>query len=506
MERYNVVVIGSGVGDLITANILAKQGYKVCVLEKNKQVGGALQVYVRKRVIFDTGVHYIGGLDKGQNLYQIFRYLGIMDKLRLKRMDEVFDTIIISGDQKQYKLSQGYENFVRNLLPDFPGEEKAIRQFCGKLQEICNKFPLYNLRSGGSYEEKADVMDLDTRAYLASITNNVKLQAVLAGNNLLYAGQPDKTPFYVHALILNSYIESCWKCVDGGSQIAKLLRRNIHDLGGTVKIHAEVKSIVEEDGRITHVTLENGDKLYGDNFVSNVHPAQTLAMLSSPVLRNSFRNRVTQLENSASSFTVDIILKPGTFPQLPSNYYFHKEGEVWNGPKYKPEEWPLIYGVFMPVYSHSSSEEPGFAKAVSLLTYMRYEEVAQWADTFNTVSSEDDRGSGYEAFKKERAEKLINLVSEKFPALRSAIDHYYTATPLSYRDYMGTADGTMYGIVKDYRDPLKTMVSPRTKLPNFYFTGQNLNMHGILGAAMSAISTCNSIFGSEELTDRIRNA
>ena len=506
MQRYDVIIIGSGVGGLITANILAKEGYKVCVLEKNKQVGGALQVYVRKRVIFDTGVHYIGGLDKGQNLYQIFSYLGIMDRLKLKKMDEVFDTIIIGGDDKEYKLSQGYENFVQNLLPDFPDEEKAIRQFCDKLQEICNKFPLYNLRSGGSYEEKADIMDIDTRAYLASITNNKKLRAVLAGNNLLYAGQADKTPFYVHALILNSYIESCWKCVDGGSQIAKLLRKNIHDLGGIVKIHAEVSSIVEENGRITHVSLKNGDELYADTFVSNVHPAQTLSMLRSLVLRNSFRNRVTQLENSASSFTVDIILKPGCFPELTSNYYFHKEGEVWNGANYKPEEWPLIYGVFMPSYTNTTFGTPRYARAVSLLTYMRYEEVAQWADTFNTVSAEEDRGSDYEIFKRERAERLIDLVSEKFPALRSSIDHYYTATPLSYRDYMGTADGTMYGIVKDYRDPLKTMVSPRTKLPNFYFTGQNLNMHGILGAAMSAISTCNSILDSEQLTDRIRNS
>jgi all-trans-retinol 13,14-reductase len=229
-------------------------------------------------------------------------------------------------------------------------------------------------------------------------------------------------------------------------------------------------------------------------------------MLKSSVIRNSFRNRVSQLENSASSFTVDIILKPDCFPVLESNYYYHKKGQVWNGANYKPGEWPLIYGVFMPAYSSSGKNNPQYARAVSLLTYMRYEEVAKWAETFNTVSAEEERGNDYDEFKRDRAERLIDLVSEKFPTLRDCIDSYYTATPLSYRDYMGTADGTMYGIVKDYRDPLKTMVSPRTKLPNFYFTGQNLNMHGILGAAMSAISTCNSILDNEALTDRIRNA
>ena len=65
------------------------------------------------RVIFDSGVHYLGGLDKGQNLYQVFKYLGMMDKLKLQKMDEdVFDKIIIENDDKEYVYAQGYENFI----------------------------------------------------------------------------------------------------------------------------------------------------------------------------------------------------------------------------------------------------------------------------------------------------------------------------------------------------------------------------------------------------------
>ncbi len=62
MEQYDVVIIGSGLGGLACGTILAKEGYKVCILEKNKQIGGNLQTYVRDRVIFDSGVHYVGGL------------------------------------------------------------------------------------------------------------------------------------------------------------------------------------------------------------------------------------------------------------------------------------------------------------------------------------------------------------------------------------------------------------------------------------------------------------
>jgi all-trans-retinol 13,14-reductase len=56
--------------------------------KKNNQYGGNLQTFVRDKTIFDTGIHYIGGLGEGQNLYKYFKYLGIIDKLNLKKLDE----------------------------------------------------------------------------------------------------------------------------------------------------------------------------------------------------------------------------------------------------------------------------------------------------------------------------------------------------------------------------------------------------------------------------------
>src|SRR5688572_24100939 len=129
--QYDAVIIGSGLGGLASGAILAKEGYKVCILEKNQQIGGTLQTFVRDKVIFDSGVHYVGGLEKGQNLYQLFKFLGIMDKMKLRKMDEdVFDAILFADDPKVYKYAQGYDNFIRVLAADFPEEEAAIRKYC----------------------------------------------------------------------------------------------------------------------------------------------------------------------------------------------------------------------------------------------------------------------------------------------------------------------------------------------------------------------------------------
>ncbi|HMU10427.1 MAG TPA: NAD(P)/FAD-dependent oxidoreductase [Ferruginibacter sp.] len=502
-NEFDVIIIGSGMGGLICADVLGREGYKVCVLEKNKQVGGSLQTYVRDKVIFDSGVHYLGGLGKGQNLYQVFKYLGIMDKLKLQKMDEdVFDKIIVENDDKEYVFAQGYENFIQHLLKDFPAEEKALRVYCDKIKEVCSKFPLYNLRSGGDVNEKTTVLEIDTKTFIESITTDKKLQAVLVGNSMLYVLQGNKTPFYVHAMILNSYIESSWKCIDGGSAIGKYMVQNIRQHGGDIRRNTEVKRIVVEDGKATAVELANGSQLQAGIFISNMHPVRTLEMTETSLIKPAYRSRVKELENTISSFIVNIVFKKDTFPYIKNNYYYHKDGHVWNTADHTEENWPLCYSLFF----SASSKSDVYAESMTILAYMRFDEVKQWAGTFNTVANEVDRGSDYEEFKKRKAEILIDLVQEKFPGIKDAIRSYYTATPLSYRDYIGNDDGSMYGIAKDYRNPLKTFISPRTKIPNLYLTGQNLNLHGVLGASMSGLVTCIALLGNEDIIEKVRNA
>ncbi len=500
---YDIVIIGSGIGGLVCSGILSREGYRVGILEKNRQIGGSLQTFSREKEIFDSGVHYIGGLAPGQNLYQIFKYLGIMDKLKLQRMDEdAFDKIIISNDPKAYRQAQGYENFIRNLVNDFPEEEAAIRNYCKMIKDTCNKFPLYNLRTNGLYDEKADVLGLDTYAVITSLTNNAKLQAVLVGNNALYVGKPDETPFYVHALIINSYIESAWKCINGGSQIGKVLAASIRNSGGEIIRNCRVIKIAADGDKAVYAETAGGDRYYAHTFISNMHPAKTMEMTDAAVIKNIYRRRIRNLPHTISSFLVHIVLKKNCFQYRRHNYYYHKEGEIWNLADYTEDNWPLGYALFFPP-SHKTGE---YADAMTIFTYMRYEEVEAWQHTFNTVSAESNRGTGYEAFKKYKAEILLDCVEEKFPGLRNCIQSYTTSTPLSYRDYIGNYDGSLYGIAKDYKDPLKTFISTRTKLSNLFLTGQNINIHGVLGSSISALLTCVSVLGNENVIEKIKNA
>ena len=117
-----------------------------------------------------------------------------------------------------------------------------------------------------------------------------------------------------------------------------------------------------------------------------------------------------------------------------------------------------------------------------------------------------DRGAEYEAFKKKKTEQLLNRVEEKFPGLRKSILHTYTSTPLTFRDYIGNEDGNLYGTAKDYRNPMGTLISPKTRIPNLFLTGQYLNLHGILGTAISGLITSIALTGKDDFIEKIRNA
>ncbi|MGY0391049.1 phytoene desaturase family protein [Bizionia sp. KMM 8389] len=498
-SHYDIVIVGSGLGGLVSAVILAKEGYSVCVLEKNQQFGGNLQTFSRNKSIFDTGVHYIGSLGPGENLNQYFKYLGIMDGLSLQKMDEDgFDIISFDDDSKTYAYAQGFDQFKKQLSIDFPDESEAIETYCKTIQETCDKFPLYRLKTGRPYAD--GVFQLQIRSFLESITNNKRLQAVLAGSNFLYAGDGYKTPFYVHSLSVNSYIQSAYRCINGGSQITKLLIKQLKNHGGEVYKHHEVSNLECHDGKIKAAICKNGNRFEGSTFISNIEPKITLNLVGKEHFRKSYTNRIERIESTISAFSLYLVLKPNSFKYINKNYYhFKTQDAVWNAQHYTQESWPESYMLSMGIKKNNTV----YGDNITIMTYMRFDEVEPWANTHNTVAQNNERGQTYEAFKKEKAEIIIDELEKKFPNIRDCIEAYYTSSPLSYRDYIATNKGSMYGYTKDVNKPMQSFIPPKTKISNLLFTGQSLNMHGILGVTIGAVVTCSELLGQDYLLGKV---
>ncbi|RZJ35230.1 MAG: NAD(P)/FAD-dependent oxidoreductase [Flavobacterium sp.] len=500
--HYDVVIAGSGLGGLVSAIILAKEGYSVCVLEKNNQFGGNLQTFVRDKTIFDTGIHYIGGLAPGQNLYRYFKYIGIMDHLKLRQMDiDAFDIISFEDDGSEYPHAQGYENFKQQLERYFPKERETLDKYCSEIVNICDSFPLYNLKSEGKYDN--EILSINAKEYIDSITENEKLRAVLAGSNFLYAGIADKSPLYVHALSVNSYIQSSWRCINGGSQITKELIRQLKKHGGETYKYKEVVKFRTENNRVVAAKMKDGSEVSAGYFISNIDPKTTLRMSGEENFRKSFYSRIQSLESGISAFSLYVVFHPETFKYINHNYYhFLDSREVWTAYEYTDESWPRAYMASMT----APKGDTVWADGMTFITYMKYDELQAWQDTFNTTVQKNERGESYDEFKTRKAEKFLEVIERKFPGIKDCIKSVHTSTPLSYRDYIGGHNGNMYGYVKDSNNPMKTFIAPKTKLDNLYLTGQSINMHGVLGVTIGAVVTCSEILGKEYLVNKINSA
>ena len=494
MERYDAIIIGSGLGGLACGAILSREGMKVCVLEKHGTIGGCLQSFRRQGRLLDTGMHYVGSMAPGQILHQYFRYFGIIDRLQLDPLNpEAFDRIYF-GDER-YDYACGYERFAERLAERFPAERAGIDAYCDLLRRVGTTISAEILRTGHLSADGSEYMGLSAFDAIAGCTRDRKLQRVLAGTTALHSRDRRRTSLYEHAMIQHSYIESAWRFAGGTQHVADALAEVIRRRGGEVRPGMEVTRLTLDGRRIGHVEVNGTERIAGRHIVSAIHPAQTLALLDgSGPMRPALSRHIRALDNSYGVFTTYLLLKPGNCPYLDSNYYLHAEGS---------DGWSMqaeYRGCNLPVLLLSMQPGPDckHAEVVSLLVPVKSGELTPWADT--TVGH---RGEAYADWKMRRAEASIDFAAHYFPALRSQIEAVYTASPLTYRDYTSTPGGSAYGIVKDCRNPLLTHLSVRTRVENLLLTGQNINVHGALGVCVSAAATCCALLGEEYLTKKI---
>ncbi len=494
-NSFDFLILGAGLGGLECAYILSKKGYKVGVLEKNEHIGGTLQNFKLGESTFSAGMHYLGSLDEGQLLHRLFRFFNILDKLKLKRMEpEVFDRFIIGERQIDYPM--GWENFSSRMKTYFPGERKAIEAYVNLMKKVSASQAIYNLQAPDGYDIRQNPYHYRSiYREVKSLTSNRDLQNALTALNFVYAGDRETSSLYTHALINNYYIQSAYRLLGGSEQIATQLAGNIKSQGGEIHTRRKVSKLIFQSNELTGVETHEGERYEGKQIISNIHPAVTLEMVPEGKIRKSFRTRIASIPQTISVFGLHLRLKPGKIPYLDHNIYCYANDDVWPVTTYKKDEWPSSFYLYTP-----ADENQGiFADAMSIYTYMSFDEVRKW-------SKGQKRGEDYQAWKRSKAEKLIQLASKYLPGLNDAILDYITATPLTYRDYIGTPEGAMYGTLRDYKDPMASYIFTRTKIPNLYFTGQNINLHGMLGVSISALLTCGEILGIDEIMKEVNHA
>jgi all-trans-retinol 13,14-reductase len=493
MEK-SVIIIGGGIGGLCTACLLGKEGYKVTVLERHYKIGGDLHEFVRSGVTYETGMHYISGFQEGGVLRKFFSYLGIFDRLKIKPLDcDAFDHIFVKEDHTDYPVGMGKERFIANWTAAFPEESEGIRAYTDAMFSIMERFPLCNMRiSNGDtqklFSDEGVIMPIGD--FIARFIHNPKLRQLLAWVNPLYGGDRDTTPAYIHAIINSLYIQGASRFVGGSQQLADLMCEVIRAQGGTIVCNDGVISINVAEHQVQSVTTRRGLSYEGDIFISSLHPAMTVKLLSDPTqLTKAYRTRLLTLPNTHSVFVLFLKMKKNSFPCFNRNLYFvNHYDDIWRVVDYRPEEWPL--GMMATTPPQNDGDEQ-WASSMIVSCPMLYDDVRAWQGTTHTT-----RPQAYLDFKADCERRIIEKLKYKFPDIEEHIDSSFSASPLTIEDYTGSVDGSLYGYVKDCNHLECSHLSPLTKIHNLYLAGQNINLHGILGVPLNSIITAGAVTGN----------
>ncbi len=288
-DVYDAIVIGSGIGGLTAAALLAKHaGRKVLVLERHYTAGGFTHVFRRPNYEWDVGLHYIGDMGNPKSPVRAAFDHVTEGRLGWNPMPDVYDRILIAG--RGYDFPSGIERFRQRMKQYFPGEAKAIDRYIAALCAAAGASNLY-------FAEKAipapiarligpllrrwflRYADQTTAQALRQFTGNRELIGVLTGQWGDYGLPPGQSSFAMHATVAYHYFGGAWYPVGGASEIAAGIAPVIERAGGQIIVSAEVSDILVERGRAVGVRMADGREVKASTIISDVGAYNTFTRL-----------------------------------------------------------------------------------------------------------------------------------------------------------------------------------------------------------------------------------
>jgi all-trans-retinol 13,14-reductase len=454
-ERWDAIVVGSGIGGLAAAALLVRHGGKrVLVLERHYAVGGYTHTFHRPGYEWDVGVHYIG---RDPRVRAAFDHL-TGGALEWQAMPEVYDRVLMGGHS--YDLVTGIENFRGRMKEYFPGETAAIDRYLEAVQAATKAQGLYfaekavprpvaALAGGLMRAPFLRWADQTTADVLREITGNPELTAVLTAQWADYGLPPGQSSFGVHAAVANHYLEGAMYPVGGAARIAETIAPAIERNGGQIVSSAEVAEIVLEGGRAAGVRMADGRVLRAPLVVSDAGVRNTFERLvhNKGAGFDAARAEIAAAKPSMAHLSLYVGVKQ-TAEELGlcgTNLWVvpgpDHDGNLKRFESDPEAPFPVIF------ISFPSAKDPEFARrhpghaTLEVVAPAPYGWFAKWED-----SRWKRRGADYDEFKQALARRMQCELERLVPAVSGKVDYAELSTPLTTRHFMNYERGEAYGL------------------------------------------------------------
>jgi phytoene dehydrogenase-like protein len=503
INNYEAIIIGGGLGGLVSGAKLAKEGKKVFLIEQHNIPGGCATTFRRKDYTMEVGLHEMEGLsDEHDPKRMIFDNLGVFDNVDFIRLPEFYRFVSPDID---IVIPDNPEDAIKTLVKAFPEEEKGIKKFFKKIyairNEACKTLPL------GLPRWKLNMLlpffpmiypNLTINIYsilgkfLDSITQNDALKLILAANTGYYHDDPYTMSLIFFSVAQGGFYKSCSFIKNGSQKLSDYLSRAITDNGGKVLLSHLVTGILTEKGMAVGVEYQENKKsstekhkAYARAVIANTAIPNIPSMLPESD-RKPLINKVNGLNESCSLLAIYIGFRK-EIKDLGNKYYstFVFDESV----KKLSDMTDNFHGDFEKrsfIFTDYSQVDSGLApegKSVGSICTVDY--LPDWENL-----SEKE----YKNRKEEVAQIFFNKLEKLIPGIKNEIECYEVGTPKTIRRYTLNPAGTAYGYAQTPGQA--GIFRPHVKSPvkNLYFASAwSVPGGGFTGAILSGWFCANAV-------------
>lgn len=426
-KKYDVIIIGAGLGGLVSAAALAVKGKKILLLEKGHMVGGYQIFFKRDKFIIEPCLHICAEAGEGNTVRQILAALDLADVVEFSRFDPVSQFVFPDG---AITIPSDYRSYIELLKNKFPEEADGIDSVFNDMNSIyqgLKKFP----------EIEPIVEEYASKPFhslLAKYVKNERLQTIIGGY-AAYFGLPLSQ---ISTLLLCGFsaaviFEGGYMPKGGIKKLVASIENRIKELGGEIRLRSSVKEIIVQGGKAAGVILESGDRFEAGNIISNVDVTTTFFnLVGEENLPSEFTDRLRKLQPSDSAFNVFLGVKSRDLrlDELPEAIVvfpdYDLEGQYQAMLKGELERSNFSIGI-------PTKTNPAFAPeghdVIILFAPLPYRlEGVDWKEN-----------------KSEFTQRLIDLAEKVIPGLKDNIVMTEAASPATLFRYTGNTGGAVGG-------------------------------------------------------------
>ena len=454
-DEYDVIVIGSGLAGMTSANILARQGYSVLLLEHHYQLGGMATWFKRQNGhIFDISLHG-------------FPY-GMLKSCRKYWTQEIADNIVplrgVRFENPQFSLETTFtrDDFTRLLIEKFGIESETVKNFFDTARKM-NFFDDQGKTTRELFEEFFPGRDDVVRLLMEPIS---------------YAnGSTLEDPAITYGIVFSNFMQKGVYTFRGGTDHpVKLIKAEMERNGVDVRIRTQVEKIeVTPDRRVTGVVV-NGRRIGCKAIMSNSNIKGTiLNLVGEEHFDPEYVEETKAVRLNNSSTQVYIALKPGDELDFCGDLLFHSEHKGFDIKAMLSKE--VSSRTFSFYYPET---RPGSER--SLIVSSTNANFSDWANL------PDDQ---YEADKNHLIETTLDCLEQYVPNIRERVDHLEASTPRTFQRYTQHLQGASFGTKFE---GLKVSKELPEQIEGLYHAGSvGIIMSGWLGAVNYGVIVSNDV-------------